>query len=918
MSNSGASSESVNQLISWLAEQQKDYTSIEIAETLWLAMKIEPAAVFVAEEPIAVSNLDQARSEPLDRDLAFEPPSAVQPPAPRVNIAAPTVEVGVLPPQTLPVWLADPAMLTDSLAIIRALKPLLQKVATGTGKRLDEAATVETIARTDLWLPILKPEQAPWFDIVLVVDRGSSMHIWQRLVKDVVRILRSYGAFRDVQVFDLVVATEVQLLSKPDRPGHRPSEVIDQQGRRIVIVLSDCAGKYWWDGTLLPTLQAWGKIMPTVVWQMLPAWMWRRTALGRGTAIAIANDIPGVANQRLKTRIQERKEPEAPEHPIPVPVVTSEVRDLERWSQMVVGDRRGVTPGFLLPQGGGVVPRARGIEERAEERVPQEVEGNDRNIAVNQAIDAIARERVQRFTELASPQAQRLVMLLAAAPVITLPVVRLIRDAMLAESGSPLPVAEVFLSGLLQRLPGQEDERLEQERDRTEMIHQDSAQEDQGSLAAQDFVQYEFVPRVRQALLEVLPTVDTIDVINRVSAAVERRWNQVSNQDFRAFLTNPKVEVSEELAGLRSFATVTADILESLGGDYASFAEQLRIGSGVTVPPGDSDSEEEDFQLVDLEYEAAKFIDFPALQDCEYESATITAILDRFDFETATIARKNRLLRKATWEIERRSAIAWGYTEVLGEEVDLDMIAIPGGSFIMGSPESESKITGNERPQHEVTLQPFYLGRYAITQAQWRVVAGYDRIDRDLDPDPSSFKGDNLPVENVDWDDATEFCQRLSAATGKDYRLPSEAQWEYACRAGTTTPFSYGETITPELVNYNGNYTYGDGTKGEYREKPTEVGILPGNNWGLHDMHGNVWEWCEDDWHSDYTGAPSDGSAWLENDRKASNRLLRGGYWGNDPTHCRSSVRDFSRARDFRDYALGFRASCVLPRILPS
>jgi formylglycine-generating enzyme required for sulfatase activity len=915
MSNSGASSESVNQLIQWLAEQQKDCTSIEIAETLWLAMKIEPAAPFVAEEPIVVGDLEQRRSAPLDRDLGSEPPPPLQSQAPRVNIAAPTVAVGVLPPKTLPVWLADPAMLTDSLAIIRALRPLLQKVATGTGKRLDEAATVETIARTRLWLPVLKPEQEPWFDIVLVVDRGSSMHIWQRLVKDVVRILRSYGAFRDVQVFDLVVDAEVQLFSKPDRPGHRPSEVIDQQGRRIVIVLSDCAGKYWWDGTLLPTLQAWGKIMPTVVWQMLPAWMWRRTALGRGTAIAIANDIPGVENQRLKTRIQERKEPDGAEHRMPVPVVTSEVRDLERWSWMVVGDRRGVTPGFLLPQGGGVVPRTRGIEERADERVPQDIEGSDREIAINQEIDAIARARVQRFTELSSPQAQRLVMLLAAAPVITLPVVRLIRDAMLSESRSPLPVAEVFLSGLLQRLPGQEDKRLRQESDRTELIQQDSAQDDQGSLAAQDFVQYEFVPRVRQALLEVLPTVDTIDVINRVSAAVERRWNQVSNQDFRAFLTNPNVEVSEELAGLRSFASVTADILESLGGDYASFVEQLRVGVGVTVPPGDSDSEEEDFQLVDLEYEAAKFIDFPELQDCEYESATITAILDRFDFETATIARKNP---KHKYWIQHSAVSVWGYTESLNEEITLDMIAIPGGSFTMGSPKRESESTGNERPQHDVTLQPFYLGRYAVTQAQWRVVAGYDRIDLDLDPNPSSgFKGINLPVERVSWEEAREFCQRLSVATGKDYRLSSEAQWEYACRAGTTTTFCYGETIAPELVNYRATIAYNGGPQGTHRGEPTEVGILPANAWGLHDMHGNVWEWCEDDWHSDYESAPSDGSAWVENNQKSPNRMLRGGSWNSDPEYCRSSVR-LSYARDNRYNFLGFRVCCVLPRILPS
>lgn len=685
MSSSGASSESVNQLIQWLSEQRQASTSVEIAETLWLAMRIEPAVDFVPELP--ESKVAIAPREPLELGAPSDVMSLPDFPAPlpRAKIAAPTVEVGVLPPQTLPVWLTDPSMLTDSLAIIRALRPLLQKVSAGTGKRLDEAATVDRIARTQLWLPILKPEQEPWFDVVLVVDRGTSMHIWQRLIKDIVRILRSYGAFRDVQVFDLVVDGDVQLISKLDRPGHPPSEVIDQRGRRIVIMLSDCAGKYWWDGTLLPTLQAWGQIMPTVVWQMLPAWMWRRTALGRGTPIALANDMPGAANHGLKVRIQEREEPDDAMLRLPVPVVTSEVRDLERWSWMVVGDRRGVTPGFLLPQGGGDVPRSKSIEERAEDQVPQDVE--DRDTAVNQAIEAIARGRVQRFTELSSPEAQRLVMLLAAAPVITLPVVRLIRDAMLSNVTSPLPVAEVFLSGLLQRLPGQGAD-YENEEIRA------------GLLASQDFVQYDFVARVRQVLLELLPSVDTIDVVNRVSAAVERRWNQVSDQDFQAFLMNPNVEVSEDLVGLRSFASVTADILESLGGDYASFAQQLRVGAG-GGSAGESSGEEE-FPFEDLEYETAKFINFPQLQSCEYEVATITAILDRVDFETATIARKKRRLRKEIWQIDRRSASTWCYTEVLGEEASLSMIAIPGGSFTMGSPKTELKSRDSERPQHEV------------------------------------------------------------------------------------------------------------------------------------------------------------------------------------------------------------------------
>ena len=971
---SRASPDSVSQLIKLLAEERKTFTSVEIAETLWLAMQIEPAAQVDQTDPVpeqtSSSSTIVSKPDLEDPDLSLPPLPA---PVPKVDIAAPIPEVGVLPPHALPVWLADPAMLTDALSIIRALKPLLQKVAAGTSNRLDEAATVNNIARTQLVLPILEPEQEPWFDIVLVVDRGSSMHIWQRLVKDVVRILRCYGAFRDVQVFDLEVNqaaqppkdNAVQLISKPHRPSHRPSELIDQQGRRIIIVLSDCAGKYWWDGTLLPMLQAWGNIMPTVIWQMLPAWMWKRTALGRGTAVAISNDIPGVANQRLKTQIQERGAAEGKDR-LTVPVVTSEVRDLARWSLMVAGDRREVIPGFLLPQRGGTVPRSRGIDEIARDRAQQTLGVGSENAseaAVDQALDAIAHERVQRFLELASPLAQRLIMLLAAAPVITLPIMRLIRDAMLYESSSPLPVAEVFLSGLLLRLSGQEDRELERvlheesERVQVKLDQQTSAQSEEGELEQvqlerQDLVQYDFAPRVRTILLKVLPAVDTIEVINSVSAAVERRWNQFSTEDFQAFLTNPNVEEPAALAGLRSFASVTAEILEPLGEAYADFVQRLKYGAGESSPPDQPRLEEDDFPLEDLEYEVAKLLNFPALQPCEYESATITAILDRFDFETATLERAARRQKSRQPVIQRRSAAAWGYTEPLGNatqpfakvsrdvlsqmggeyadlnfsadipldildfsaDIALDMMFISGGSFTMGAPKSEPESGDDERPQHKVNLQPFYLGRYPVTQAQWKVVAGCDRIAQDLDPDPSSFKGDNRPVENVSWDDAQEFCQRLSAQTGKDYRLPSEAQWEYACRAGTKTPFHFGETIAPDLANYDATETYNDSPKGEWRQNTTDVGSFPANEWGLHDLHGNVWEWCEDDWHDSYEDAPSDGRAWVESDRTETSRLLRGGSWVFNPLNCRSAFRYFN-SRDRRDFNVGFRVCCVPPRL---
>ena len=185
------------------------------------------------------------------------------------------------------------------------------------------------------------------------------------------------------------------------------------------------------------------------------------------------------------------------------------------------------------------------------------------------------------------------------------------------------------------------------------------------------------------------------------------------------------------------------------------------------------------------------------------------------------------------------------------------MVKIPAGSFLMGSPTSEESHFASESPQHEVNLGAFWMSQFPITQAQWVSVMGNN---------PSHFKGEDLPVESVSWHDAMEFCRRLSEQTGHTYTLPSEAQWEYACRAGTTTPFYFGNTITPDQANYDGNYTYGDGPRGEYRQQTTPVGMFPPNDWGLYGMHGNVWEWCLDEWHDNYEGAPVDGSAWVGGD----------------------------------------------------
>jgi formylglycine-generating enzyme required for sulfatase activity len=256
------------------------------------------------------------------------------------------------------------------------------------------------------------------------------------------------------------------------------------------------------------------------------------------------------------------------------------------------------------------------------------------------------------------------------------------------------------------------------------------------------------------------------------------------------------------------------------------------------------------------------------------------------------------------------------FIEDLGNGIQLEMVMIPSGSFMMGSPETEEGSNDDERPQHQVTIKAFCLGKYQVTQAQWKAVAAFPQVNKELKLDPSRFKGDgstsltnHRPVEQVSWEDAVEFCDRLSQYTGRTYRLPSEAEWEYACRAGTTTPFHFGETITTDLVNYNGNYTYGQGSKGVYRKETTEVGRFGvANNFGLYDMHGNVWEWCQDDWHNDYEGAPIDGSAWLNNEEGNNGKLLRGGSWYPSPDHCRSAYRLFSNRYGFDN--IGFRVVC--------
>ncbi|NEO40369.1 MAG: SUMF1/EgtB/PvdO family nonheme iron enzyme [Moorea sp. SIOASIH] len=280
--------------------------------------------------------------------------------------------------------------------------------------------------------------------------------------------------------------------------------------------------------------------------------------------------------------------------------------------------------------------------------------------------------------------------------------------------------------------------------------------------------------------------------------------------------------------------------------------------------------------------------------------------LNSFDFDVVTLDKYGEIKK-------RRRHQAKYLTEDLGNGVGLDMVYIPGGRFLMGSPETEKGHSDDESPQHWVRVSPFFMGKFAVTQAQWRAVATLFQVYPSLNPQPSKFKGDTLPVEKVSWYEAMKFCAILSRLTGRNYRLPSEAEWEYACRAGTSTPFNFGETITTDVANYDGSCTYSSEPKGVYREQTTRVGSFGvANSFGLYDMHGNVWEWCADHWYPNYLSSPVDGSAWLSsiNEYDHHSRLLRGGSWDIIPGICRSACRFSYIPADNTEVNIGFRVVC--------
>jgi formylglycine-generating enzyme required for sulfatase activity len=873
-----------------LKDAKLDFDAIDLIDILWLAQCME-LSVYTSSLPESEDKSSVEVEDSNEVKSVYSPPQdalniyAQEPPSPSLS-SEPKATPSTQPEQPRGMPFAVPAApaLRTKFNLARALRPLMLKVPSPNQLELDEDASVSQIAATKVWMPVFRAKTERWLELDFVVESSKTTVIWEQAIAELKQLAEYQGAFRAVRTWRLSgqgervqifprwskELSQLQTDSQPsDRQSpHTPKELIDPSGRRLIWLVTDCTSSLWQTELIYQTLADWADGQPVAIVQLFPQHLWSRTALRNGHIVRLSALKPGSpSNYLTKEGLPQILERRRSTGLITIPIVTLDPESMRTWARVVSGCGDSRTPGRTFD----LVFISRQAQRTKAEPPP------------TSQPTRTAQERVDFFRATASQTTQRLANLMAATPV-SLPVIDLLREAFrsdFSEEVQQYHVVEVLLSGLLRRCDQEDDQIC-----RYEFFGDRSPNREE---------------RVRDILLGDTLISQTMRVLNVLSDAICRKLGGPS-KSFLALLEDLKSLNTQEEQTVLPFARIGLDVLRCLGGEYTKLAnEYQRILDSPSLPAS---------------------VDLPPLQPCTYKAAFISAILERFEFETATIKQQSRFLGlgRGEWIITRSQGANWGYIEPLSQDIGLEMVAIPEGSFLMGSPRSEPESRIRERPQHQVHLQPFYLGRYPITQEQWRIVAGYERVTRELKPDPSRFKGDKLPVENVSWEDAEEFCQRLSAKTGKDYRLPSEAQWEYACRAETTTPFNFGNIITTDLANYDGNYSYNDSPKGKYREQTTEVGSFPANAWGLCDMHGNVREWCADDWHEDYTDAPSDGSAWLKtakNDQNKPNKLLRGGSWLFDPGFCRSASR-YDISRDFFSYDVGFRVGCVVPSALLS
>ncbi|MGK7930125.1 MAG: SAV_2336 N-terminal domain-related protein [Microcystaceae cyanobacterium] len=565
----------IDSLITALS-QELELSAEEIADTIWLALQIDESPSL----PTPIENLTPPSptlsNETLDRETTPEIPNQTEtsedippnnPPEPQKAGIYPRTEQKNAFESELSFKVPDAPSLREPLSLARALKPLMRRIPSGTTFVLDEEATTQRIADEGLWLPVLKPTLEPWLDLELVVDEGISMQIWRSTIRELERLLKNYGIFRDVRVWGLTTDEfeQVQLRrglgeTVSSTSLRSPAELLDPSGRRLVLVVSDCVSPLWRGEKLTETLDLWAKKGLLAILQMLPQWLWKRTALGRASEVGLQGLNAGEFNQNLRVKTVSLWQDEEISG-VNVPVFTLETDRVGSWAQMVSGMGSIWIRGYVFKKEG----------------VSVSLQGERFGLNFRQGN---AESRVQAFRVTASPMARKLAGLLAASPVISLPIVRLIQETMLRES-QQVHVAEVFLGGLLKPL--------------SEINAETNP----------NYVLYEFRDGVRDLLVDSVPSESVLNVVDEVSKYVAKKVG-LSLAEFGAVLRGlQRVEDSNVGEEIGYFATVTAQVLRRLGGKYVRLAEELEGNNR----QDNQENVQEDLEVFpNIEYTAGGFL----------------------------------------------------------------------------------------------------------------------------------------------------------------------------------------------------------------------------------------------------------------------------------------------------------------------
>ena len=440
----------ISKLIAALQKADLDLTAEDIADMLWLSLQ-----------------MGSGETKPLpDSNMALSTPAAMTPPGdtntfqeliPRILEQKSTVELEAMlylfsdkavdmhGSSLTGILFRSPAalVLPGTLDIARSLRPFMRRVPSRTECIVDEKATAQRIAEEDIWIPVLYPAPARWFEVALVLDNSTSMNIWRHTITEFQNLLEHHGAFSNVRSWHIITDDSRQVLlyegvnvTKRDRQLHNPRELNDPSGRRLIFVVTDCVSPAWYSGAIQQVLSLWSQSNTVSIIQVLSRRLWPRTALSAAAPVMLQTPFPGAPNRKLKAQSSEQWPDEKPLDGLPIPIVTLEPRSLAVWAHMMVGEREVWTPGYVFD-----INTPEENHEKSQSK-PLVLEAEQKHYS--------ARESVQGFQAIASPIAQKLATLLSAAP-ISLPIIRLLQQTMLPESRQ-IHVAEVLLGGLLEEI----------------------------------------------------------------------------------------------------------------------------------------------------------------------------------------------------------------------------------------------------------------------------------------------------------------------------------------------------------------------------------------------------------------------------------------------------------------------------------